>query len=739
MFMLLISLAGLAACGGGDPPGQAPAQPQTQAPRLPAAHVPALPAASPVVLPTQTGTALRQAERRTMQGPDVVTDVLLENTGATGQQGAPLTFGQVFAPGDVGAGDTVRGELGDGTTVPLQVEVKARHPDGSARHAIISLLAPALAPGQQRSIGLVRTSIGRVAFLAKSWGAAPTPAALLENGFSAQVRIKLGGKLYTASADALLGAGKFSTWLSGPLAAEWHVAAPLTDADGVPHPHLAARFALRAAQGNTRARVDVSVENAWAFEPAPQNFTYDAEIRVGGTPVYARQALTHHHHARWRKVFWWGGAPEVHVRHNTGYMIATRAVPNYDRSLPIGETELQALRAAWSGPRTEPMGSGLANPYMPTTGGRADIGLLPGWAATYLLTMDARAKQVTLGTADLAGSWPAHYRDKDSGRPVSLFDYPYMTIYGQRTDTVNPATKRQEAFPLCAAPDACATATAVDTSHQPGFAYLPYLVTGDYYYLEELQFYTMWNSFQSNPGYRDKIKGLFKSDQVRGQGWSLRTLAQAAYITPDEDPFKSQFAFFLKSNLDWYNASYSANPGANALGAIVNGYAVAYNNGTGLAPWMDDFFTSAVGHAVELGAADAIPLLKYKVGFPIARMTASGACWITGAAYSLKVRDSASAPFYSSMGQAWRASNPVTLAELPCASADMAAALQLKPGEMTGYSSSNTGFPSNMQPALAYAADAGGAAGAAAWATFASRSVKPDYHRGPQFAVLPRQ
>ena len=674
-----------------------------------------------------------------MQGPGLVTEVRVENTGRTGQQGAPLTFGQVFAQGDVGAGDTVRGQLDDGSTLPLQVEVKARHPDGSARHAIISLLAPALAPGKGRSIGLVRASVGRVAFLAQSWGAAPTPAALLDNGFSAQVRVKLDDKLYTASPDALLRSGKFSTWLSGPLAAEWHVAVPLTDADGVPHPHLAARFALRAAQGNTRARVDVSVENAWAFEPAPQNFTYDAEIRVGGAPVYTRPALTHYHHARWRKVFWWGGAPELHLRHDTGYLIATRAVPNYDRSLPIGETELQALRTAWSGPRTEPMGSGLATPYMPTTGGRADIGLLPGWAATYLLTMDARAKAVTLGTADLAGSWPAHYRNKDTGRPVSLFEYPYMTIYGLNNDTVNPATKLQEAFPMCAAPGACATATSVDTSHQPGFAYLPYLVTGDYYYLEELQFYTMWNSFQSNPAYRDKIKGLFKSDQVRGQAWSLRTLAQAAYITPDDDPFKAQFAFFLTSNLDWYNASYSANPAANALGAITNGYALTYNNGTGLAPWMDDFFTSAIGHAVELGVAEAKPLLDYKVAFPIARMTAQHACWITGASYTLKVRDSASAPFYTSLGQAWQASNPPTLTELPCASAAMASALKLKVGEMTGYSYSNTGFPSNMQPALAYAADAGGAAGASAWATFAARSVKPDYHRGPQFAVLPRQ
>ena len=30
----------------------------------------------------------------------------------------------------------------------------------------------------------------------------------------------------------------------------------------------------------------------------------------------------------------------------------------------------------------------------------------------YLLSMDKRAKDVMLGTADLAGSWSSHFRDK---------------------------------------------------------------------------------------------------------------------------------------------------------------------------------------------------------------------------------------------------------------------------------------------------------------------------------------
>ncbi|MDT1823612.1 hypothetical protein FPK54_30360, partial [Acinetobacter baumannii] len=73
-------------------------------------------------------------------------------------------------------------------------------------------------------------------------------------------------------------------------------------------PHLTARFAIRWYESVRKARVDVIVENNWAYEAAPQNFTYDAQVKVGGQPVYNQAGLVHAHHARWRKLFWYGGA-----------------------------------------------------------------------------------------------------------------------------------------------------------------------------------------------------------------------------------------------------------------------------------------------------------------------------------------------------------------------------------------------------------------------------------------------
>jgi len=682
-------------------------------------------------VPSLAGTAPGSAARPEAI-PGALATLSFENSGKEDQTDVPVTFGQVFGVGEFKPGRQLQARLADGSTLPVQTDIKARHGDGSVRHAVVSLVLERLARTRPVVVGL---STGAATGLK---AAENKRAALPGKELDARVEARIEGKTWTATLRPLLEQGKPDLWLDGPVAREWLVSTPLADAEGRPHPHLAARFALRWYPLAARARIDVTVENNWAYEPAPRNVAYDARIVVGTDEVYRRDNLTHYRHARWRKLFWWGGEPAVHLRHDTRQLIASKALPNYDQSVLVDEKRLAKMYASWEGEKTQPMGVGMALRAMPTTGGRPDIGLLPGWAAMYLLGMDPRAREITLGTADLAGSWSIHYRDKLSGLPVSLIDYPYMTILGHPGDTRNPATGKREQFPPCAAKGECATPNGNDVSHQPGFAYLPYLVTGDHYYLEELQFWAMYNVFSSNPGYRENRKGLLKPEQVRGQAWSLRTLGEAAYITPDGHPLKRHFLEILDHNLNWYNSSYTHNPQANALGVIVNGYAVVYENGRGLAPWQDDFFTAAVGHVAELGFDKAQALLRWKAAFPVQRMIGKGACWLNGAMYAMMVRDNASAPYYASIGEAFRASMPEQTHGLPCDSPQMAAALKVKPGQMTGYSDSEAGYPSNMQPALAYAADALGEPGMKAWRQFMARSVKPDYGVGPQFAIVPR-
>ncbi|TCS38554.1 hypothetical protein EDC30_102293 [Paucimonas lemoignei] len=682
-----------------------------------------------------------------------VTTLKVESTGAGNQTSVPLTFGQVFVPGEVGANESITGTLDDGTPIGLQVDAKARHADGSLRHAVISAVLPQLNAGQTRTINLVKTGAYTAAAPATALGD------LLNDGFNAVVNVNLGGTLYTASAATALNSGSVQRWLTGPHVNEWFVSSPLKTVGGIEHPHLTARFAVRSYVGLNNPRVDVIVENNKTFATGPQNFTYDVNILINGQSAYSMAGLTHYHHARWRKTFWVSREPEIHVKHDTAYLIASKSVSNYDQSVIPAESALADLATQLTADKVGPMKVGLVLPYMPTSGGRADIGPLPSWSVLYLLSMDKRAKDAMLASADGAASWSIHYRDEATGYPVRLDNEinKNISVHG------NLAHLGPLPVPRCAGNVSalCNTPYTPDTAHQPSMVYLPYLITGDHFYLEELQFWAAWNPLETAPGAHGFEKGLLRWAQVRGQAWSLRTLGQAAYITPDSHYLKNYFAAQVGYNLGFYNATYTvANP--NQLGAYDGSGEESFVSDSGQsAPWQDDFFTWSVGYLTELGFTDAQPLLAWKAKFPVGRMTAPGYCWIEGAAYFLNIRPAAGMPVYPTFAQAYAATiknnamidddgNPIThplgllYLDQPCGSqaqADWRTAATgdtWLAGQMTGYSFSPIGYPSNMQPALAVAVNSGIPNASQAWNIFINRSVKPDYRAQPQWAIIPR-
>lgn len=641
----------------------------------------------------------------------------------------PVTFGHVFVDGDVPANVSLALRTSSGAVLPTQVDRKATHPSGALRHGVISAVLPA---GTSGKIELVRT-------------AAPSPAAprevrtLLDKGFDAVVTIQIAGRTLTASAKQALASS--ARWLEGPIATEWNARAPLADASGE-HPHLHVRFDVRAFDGVEGERVDVTVENDWAFQ-APTKLTYDVDISVRGTSAYSKKALTHYARARWHRVL--TPFADVAIGFDRAYLESTGAIPTYDPTVKLDEATL----AAWgktAEAALEPMDIRFLEPYMPATGGRPDIGVLPAWTAAWLLSADPRARRAMLAVAESAAAYPMHYRDKDTDRVVSLATYDDLTIDGRPTDTKHP-------FPPCAGD--CTSPLTPDVAHQPSMSYVPYLVTGDRFHLDELELWAGLDIFSTNPGYRDYAKGLLKPNQVRGFAWSLRTIGQAAFIAPDDDPQRKHFEGIVHNNLAWFVDDQINGPGKTPLNILNIGYALAYENGTGFAPWQDDFFTSAVNTVARLGFRDADPVLAYKGQAPVARMR--DACWIDAAAYSVLARPTPMAPFYAGYQEAHAAtfatlklSDGTRYLDLPCASqqaADFRTKLDKEgnvgrspwaPDEMTGYATSSTGYPSNMQPALAAAVDAKVPGAAEAWAKFIGRSVKPTYSDAPQFAIVPR-
>ena len=69
----------------------------------------------------------------------------------------------------------------------------------------------------------------------------------------------------------------------------------------------------------------------------------------------------------------------------------------------------------------------------------------------------------------------------------------------------------------------CSSPVQPDTAHEPPLAYVPWLLTGDPYYLEELQFAATFNVLCAVPGQRGNYCIGFA---LRAHAWALRVLAQ---------------------------------------------------------------------------------------------------------------------------------------------------------------------------------------------------------------------
>ncbi len=667
-----------------------------------------------------------------------LTTLVLRNQTGTPENDAPVTFGQVFSPGDVPNGSVLAGTVVGGGAVPLQVDAKARHADGSLRHAVISTLIPSLSAFGSEQLAL---ALGGTA----PAGADITVADVLATTFDTTLAVTVGGSNYSMSARDLLTSGPVAVWLSGPVASEWLVGAPLRlNGNGADHPHLTAYFHIRAYQGLGRIRVSVVLENNWSMVAAPRNFTYDATVTVEGPPgvVLSQNNVTHYRQARWRRVVQWGPSLDVHVEHDPNYLASTLAVPTYDSRLNIPESTLVDMDNEWSGGATRLMNSGFIETFMPQGGGRRDIGPLPRWTARYLITQDARAKRAALGNSEQAGSFGIHYRDRDTGLPISLDTFPDITRDGN-------------SFPACGGN--CNTPYEPDMAHQPSLSYVPYLVTGDYFHLEELQFWANWNTFYW-PNHGGSL-GLVVRSQVRSQAWGLRTIAHAAFITPDDHPMKAYFIEKLNNNLDWYDTNYTNNP-PTPLGYVLNHPDIALDDT--FATWMDDFLTWTVGHIVNLEFANAIPFFLYKAEFPLGRMINPDYCWILASTYWTRARVAGGQPY-----QTWRAYKTAVIeswddpnvgasfAEFPtstpgmsdaqipaldaagCDSQQMANILGLQRGDMIGYSDNPEGYTADLQPAVAMIAELGVPGGDSAWTRFDTRTVVPDYDFDPHFAVVP--
>ncbi len=413
-------------------------------------------------------------------------------------------------------------------SLPTQTDVKVRWPDDSIRFAVVTAKAGA-----------------------KAGSYAITPAQPLQGTFvpilpKASVTFRIGNMPLVAALPATLS----DYWLRGPLVSEGRaVVAPSS------HPFLRVIFDVRSyASGGHR--IDVAVENCLDVAGADE-LTYDVAVNIGGAAVFTKAGVNHKYLARWRKTFVTGGLQESAVTPDFAPFVAARALPAYLSTVASPTRTI-------SGGEFGLLGFGALIRPMNAHGGRPEIAPYPDWTAQYLVHRKADQRAYMLRHGELAGSWGIHVREPD-GKMPTIDEYPYYWLdprWRNETPLQGPRSVRRNADGGDVIPG---QAEPGDIAHQPSLAFVPYLVTGDRFFADEMAFwanYCLIGSYANDYNRKGK-QGLLIGNEVRGIGWGLRNIGDAAAYLPDVDPMKRYFADKTLNNLmnlDAYAQSHSSGP-----------------------------------------------------------------------------------------------------------------------------------------------------------------------------------
>jgi PKD repeat protein len=537
--------------------------------------------------------------------------------GGTGDYAVPTvtltkgwaTFGEVLPQGEA-TGSVQIGSL------PTQTDVKTTWPDGSIKYAILTAYVPAdgqyqIKPGSEAT-GTFTPTI-------------PT----------ASVKFNVGGTVYTAT---LPKTASSDIWLDGALVHEQRFKVTPTTSGGTKQDSLSVIFDLRSYKDGGN-RLDVTVEDT-ADKTGATSANYTVDIVANGQNLFHQDNVDQGYMTRWHKVF------------DIGLTESQETLdfrPFYEAgALPRYLSQVTNTVDSTNDPSFNILGPGALDPWMGDYGGRGEIAPYPDWTARYLVHQDPGQLAFVLAGGDLAGSWPIHLREAD-GSLVSIDERPDFWLDGRADPANRPAGDLNATGPL-----------SPDIAHQPSLAYVPYLVTGDRYYADEMSFWAnydligTWQDPYYNP--RGGSEGLLKDNQVRGFAWALRDMSDAAAYLPDNDPNKAYFTDKVENNLQWLDTY--ANGHNTPLGTMFEDKRPE-NDGSNkayISPWEQNYLAWAIDHAEKQGFTGGEAARDKIVKFQIKLMNSPDYPRDYGAPYLIAVgsRDSSgNVTYYTSMSQVY--------------------------------------------------------------------------------------
>jgi hypothetical protein len=479
----------------------------------------------------------------------------------------PIQLGRAFAQGKYTGAIQLNY---NGISIPTQTDVKNRWSDGSIRFAVLSAVIPTITAFSQ----------DKVAFDSVA-APAPAPAQSLETflsnnpNFDASLTATIAGATNTVTLRQMLSQGAVAQpWTQGPISSTYiiadHSAQRRFDFGGSvikpirPIMHVT----IWHASGQARVRFIAENSNTQGLE----NTTYDLTLSIGtgsvAKTVYNQMAVPHHYGSRWTKVAWFGGTPQpLSIDQNASYLSSLRLIPNYDLGAKLSESQIQTQVNRWNGVTKNLFDSGFWQKSMPNVGGREEIALFPNWTVDALLSGDRRLQEISDTHAEMAAAWPMHFREGSSskyydeskvslgiGKAVSLFARPTMFFFDNNyMDKDWAIANVEDRFVWGAGTNSSSNnGWAPDGSHQPAPFLLPYLTTGEYFWLEEMQFWASWAAFNPQPnttsgfyGRGPKLTSAALNGDIRRQAWILRSRVSAAAFSVDNTLEKKYYDYLM--------------------------------------------------------------------------------------------------------------------------------------------------------------------------------------------------
>lgn len=560
------------------------------------------------------------------QTPDDIVAVNLVPFSAGGPQTGIITFGQVFRQcAFFPARQHLRLRLGQ-DFFPVQVDGKAYYTNGSLKHGLLSVHIPKQYFGRLQRAMLVRgEGAGEAApslSISQKWPQEWTMDVAVDGHDGA------GEKFSARLSLDRLAREQEQVWLDGPLVREGSFEAQIT-------PLLRLLIDRRLLADGVQ-RTTISFANQEAFTDKARDLTYDVTIRGGETVIGAVRGVNHYRASQWHKIFWQGGVPAFDVMADPSYLRSSFAVPPLDLAFGARRETVAQLIDRNQRVERRPLSPGLIETYMPATGGRDDIGMVPNWAALWLKSGSPGLKQVILDQADAAGSIPWHFVGPADHLPIRVDRYADFWA-DERGAGAGSLPKI-----FFASSDG---GWQLDLAHKPSLAMLAYVLTGEQIYRRELRFEAAWVLSGAWPDARHQNgdeKGLLITtlEQPRARAWGLRDLSDAAFILPDDDPMKAYFQKALRQNLDYLVARNVEGGAMDAAGPLEGWFAEPSRLPPGrISPWQNDYMAMAIGLAALRGDTQAGELMAWLAPWQVGRFLADGADPRLGPVYAMMAKD----------------------------------------------------------------------------------------------------